>query len=144
VLVASCSISALEIASDIALCGARSVTACYRRQRNILPKLIAGSPLIMSCSRVPPALPPNLAARGGGSRVEGEGDRRRRFAGPVRGNTAIRGQHPAQRSLTVSGCSLPAPLLKRGSWSMFQVVADCGGAAGTVEQARRQKHQVSY
>lgn len=44
VLVAGCSISALEIASDIALCGARSVTACYRRQRYILPKLIAGVP----------------------------------------------------------------------------------------------------
>ncbi|WP_274423838.1 flavin-containing monooxygenase [Chelativorans sp. YIM 93263] len=44
VLVAGCSISALEIASDLALSGARSVTACYRRQRYILPKLIAGVP----------------------------------------------------------------------------------------------------
>lgn len=44
VLVAGCSISALEIASDIALSGARSVTACYRRQRYVLPKLLAGVP----------------------------------------------------------------------------------------------------
>ncbi len=44
VLVAGCSISALEIASDLALSGARSVTTSYRRQRYILPKLIAGVP----------------------------------------------------------------------------------------------------
>jgi thioredoxin reductase len=44
VLVAGCSISALEIASDIALSGARSVTACCRRQRYIVPKLLAGVP----------------------------------------------------------------------------------------------------
>lgn len=44
VLVAGCSISALEIAADVALSGARSVTACYRRQRYILPKLMAGVP----------------------------------------------------------------------------------------------------
>lgn len=44
VLVAGCSISALEIASDIALSGAGTVTACYRRQRYVLPKLLAGVP----------------------------------------------------------------------------------------------------
>jgi len=44
VLVAGCSISALEIASDIALSGARSVTVCYRRQRYVLPKLLSGVP----------------------------------------------------------------------------------------------------
>lgn len=44
VLVAGCSISALEIASDIALSGARSVTVSYRRQRYVLPKLMAGVP----------------------------------------------------------------------------------------------------
>ncbi|WP_230533736.1 flavin-containing monooxygenase [Microvirga roseola] len=44
VLVAGCSISALEIASDIALSGACSVTVCYRRQRYVLPKLLAGVP----------------------------------------------------------------------------------------------------
>lgn len=44
VLVAGCSISALEIASDLAHSGARSVTACFRRQRYILPKLISGVP----------------------------------------------------------------------------------------------------
>ncbi|MFD1329148.1 flavin-containing monooxygenase [Mycoplana ramosa] len=44
VLVAGCSISALEIASDLALSGARSVTVCYRRQRYVLPKLMSGVP----------------------------------------------------------------------------------------------------
>ncbi len=44
VLVAGCSISALEIASDVALSGARNVTVCYRRQRYVLPKLLAGVP----------------------------------------------------------------------------------------------------
>jgi dimethylaniline monooxygenase (N-oxide forming) len=44
VVIAGCSISALEISSDLALAGARSVTTCYRRQRYILPKIIAGVP----------------------------------------------------------------------------------------------------
>ena len=43
VLVAGCSISALEIAADLASGGAQ-VIAAYRRQRYILPKLIAGVP----------------------------------------------------------------------------------------------------
>lgn len=43
VLVAGCSISALEIAADLASGGAE-VIAAYRRQRYILPKLIAGVP----------------------------------------------------------------------------------------------------
>jgi len=43
VVVGGCSISALEIASDLALSGVR-VTASYRRQRYIVPKLIAGVP----------------------------------------------------------------------------------------------------
>jgi cation diffusion facilitator CzcD-associated flavoprotein CzcO len=44
VLVAGCSISALEIASDLAFAGAREVITTYRRQRYVLPKLIAGVP----------------------------------------------------------------------------------------------------
>jgi cation diffusion facilitator CzcD-associated flavoprotein CzcO len=44
VLVAGCSISALEIASDLAYGGAKGVVASYRRQRYVLPKLIAGVP----------------------------------------------------------------------------------------------------
>lgn len=43
VLVAGCSISALEIASELAYCGAR-VTVANRRQRYVLPKLISGVP----------------------------------------------------------------------------------------------------
>lgn len=43
VVVAGCSISALEIASEVALNGGRVVTA-QRRQRYILPKLIGGVP----------------------------------------------------------------------------------------------------
>ncbi len=43
VVVAGCSISALEIATELAQAGAR-VTAAYRRQRYVLPKLVAGVP----------------------------------------------------------------------------------------------------
>jgi hypothetical protein len=43
VVVAGCSISALEISSDLALAGAQ-VTATYRRQRYVVPKLLSGVP----------------------------------------------------------------------------------------------------
>lgn len=45
VLVAGCSISALEIASEIAMNGAERVVVTNRKQRYVLPKLIAGVPL---------------------------------------------------------------------------------------------------
>lgn len=44
VLIAGCSISALEIAADLALGGTASVGVAMRRQRYVLPKLIAGVP----------------------------------------------------------------------------------------------------
>lgn len=44
VVVVGGSISALEIASDLALAGAANVTVASRRQRYILPKMIAGTP----------------------------------------------------------------------------------------------------
>jgi hypothetical protein len=44
VVVAGGSISALEIAADLALAGARSVTVTSRRQRYVLPKLLQGVP----------------------------------------------------------------------------------------------------
>ena len=44
VLVAGCAISALEIASDLAMLGAARVVSAYRRQRYVLPKLFAGVP----------------------------------------------------------------------------------------------------
>jgi dimethylaniline monooxygenase (N-oxide forming) len=44
VLVAGCAISALEIASDLAMLGAARVIACNRRQRYVLNKLVAGVP----------------------------------------------------------------------------------------------------
>jgi dimethylaniline monooxygenase (N-oxide forming) len=43
-LVAGCSISSLEIASDLAMLGASSVVVTSRKQRYILPKLVAGVP----------------------------------------------------------------------------------------------------
>lgn len=45
VLVAGCSISSVEIASDIAMLGAERVVATYRRQRYIVPKIVAGVPI---------------------------------------------------------------------------------------------------
>ncbi len=44
VLVAGCSISSLEIASDLAMLGASRTVVTNRKQRYILPKLIAGVP----------------------------------------------------------------------------------------------------
>jgi dimethylaniline monooxygenase (N-oxide forming) len=44
VVVLGCSVSALEISADLALGGARKVTAAYRRPRYVLPKIIAGVP----------------------------------------------------------------------------------------------------
>ena len=44
VLIAGCSISAIEIATDLALGGAAGVTVAMRKQRYVLPKLIAGVP----------------------------------------------------------------------------------------------------
>jgi len=43
VLVAGCAISALEIASDLAMLGAARVVVCQRRQRYVLPKQAAGA-----------------------------------------------------------------------------------------------------
>jgi dimethylaniline monooxygenase (N-oxide forming) len=45
VLVAGCSISALEIASALAMLGAARVISTNRRQRYVLHKLLAGVPL---------------------------------------------------------------------------------------------------
>jgi cation diffusion facilitator CzcD-associated flavoprotein CzcO len=44
VLVAGCAISALEIASDLAMLGAAKVVTSYRRQRYVVQKLLAGVP----------------------------------------------------------------------------------------------------
>ena len=44
VLVAGCAISALEIASELAVLGAAHVVVTQRRQRYVLPKFVAGVP----------------------------------------------------------------------------------------------------
>jgi dimethylaniline monooxygenase (N-oxide forming) len=44
VLVIGCAISALEIASDLAMLGASRVVSTYRRQRYVMQKLVAGVP----------------------------------------------------------------------------------------------------
>jgi dimethylaniline monooxygenase (N-oxide forming) len=69
VLVAGCSISALEIASDIALGGAAQVISTSRRQRYILPKVIAGVPTdhVMfnrAAVLMEGVLPPDMLAEG--------------------------------------------------------------------------------
>ena len=68
VLVAGCSISALEIASDLAL-GGTEVVASYRRQRYIVPKLLAGVPtdhvlFNRAAALAAAALPPTALAQG--------------------------------------------------------------------------------
>ena len=76
VLVAGCSISALEIASDIAASGARNVTTCYRRQRYVLPKLLSGVPtehvmFTRAASLAGRILPPEALAAGLKAKVLG-------------------------------------------------------------------------
>jgi dimethylaniline monooxygenase (N-oxide forming) len=44
VLVAGCAISALEVASDLAMLGAKRVVSTFRRQRYVIQKLVAGVP----------------------------------------------------------------------------------------------------
>jgi cation diffusion facilitator CzcD-associated flavoprotein CzcO len=44
VLVVGCAISALEIASDLAMPGASRVVTTFRRQRYVMQKLVAGVP----------------------------------------------------------------------------------------------------
>jgi dimethylaniline monooxygenase (N-oxide forming) len=44
VLVAGCAISALEIASDLAMLGAARIVSTFRRQRYVVQKLVAGVP----------------------------------------------------------------------------------------------------
>ena len=45
ILVVGCAISALEIASDLAMLGASRVVSTYRRQRYVMQKLVAGVPV---------------------------------------------------------------------------------------------------
>ncbi len=51
VLVAGAAISALEVASDLAMLGAARVVVCSRRQRYVMPKVIAGVPADSRFSR---------------------------------------------------------------------------------------------
>ena len=44
VLVVGCAISALEIASDLAMLGALRTVSTFRRQRYVMQKLVAGVP----------------------------------------------------------------------------------------------------
>jgi thioredoxin reductase len=69
VLVAGCAISALEVASDLAMLGADRVVTTNRRQRYVLPKLCAGVPTDHTAfSRVAglaaELLPPEVVAGG--------------------------------------------------------------------------------
>lgn len=45
VLVVGCAISALEVASDVAMLGAERVVSTFRRQRYVTQKLVAGAPI---------------------------------------------------------------------------------------------------
>jgi dimethylaniline monooxygenase (N-oxide forming) len=67
VVVAGCSISALEIASDLAFGGAAEVIVSNRRQRYVLPKLIGGVPtdnvmFTRAAALAEAALPPEALA----------------------------------------------------------------------------------
>ena len=63
VVVAGCSISAVEIAPELAMGGAQRVVSCFRRQRYILQRIVAGVPIdilafnrfgVLAAERLPP------------------------------------------------------------------------------------------
>lgn len=67
VVVAGCSISALEIATELAGAGAAEVTVAMRRQRYVIPKIIAGVPadnvmFTRAAARAAEILPPAAQA----------------------------------------------------------------------------------
>ncbi len=69
VLVAGCSISALEVASELAASGAAKVSVAMRRQRYVLQKLLAGVPadhvaFTRFAAQAGRALPPDAIAAG--------------------------------------------------------------------------------
>jgi hypothetical protein len=69
VLVAGCSISALEIASDLAMRGAARVISTFRRQRYVFQKLLAGVPtehvvFTRFAALAEESLPPEFSADG--------------------------------------------------------------------------------
>lgn len=69
VVVAGCSISALEIASELAGAGAAEVTVAMRRQRYVIPKIMAGVPsdnvmFTRAAALAGEALPPEAQAQG--------------------------------------------------------------------------------
>ncbi|OAP36647.1 dimethylaniline monooxygenase [Sinorhizobium glycinis] len=88
VVVAGCSISALEIASDLALSGAGEVVSTNRRQRYILPKLIAGVPtdhvmFTRAAALLGEVLPPEELAAGMRSTVVKAAGRPDQFGAPA-------------------------------------------------------------
>ncbi len=88
VVVAGCSISALEIASDLALGGAREVVSTNHRQRYILPKLIAGVPtdhlmFTRAAALLGEVLPPEELAAGMKSTVVKAAGRPDQFGAPA-------------------------------------------------------------
>lgn len=69
VVVAGCSISALEIASELAGSGAAEVTVAMRRQRYVIPKIMAGVPsdnvmFTRAAALAGEVLPPEAQAQG--------------------------------------------------------------------------------
>lgn len=88
VVVAGCSISALEIASDLALGGAREVVSTNHRQRYILPKMIAGVPtdhvmFTRTAALLGEVLPPEELAAGMRSTVVRAAGRPDQFGAPA-------------------------------------------------------------
>ncbi|HXV29333.1 MAG TPA: NAD(P)-binding domain-containing protein [Sinorhizobium sp.] len=88
IVVAGCSISALEIASDLALGGAKEVVSTNHRQRYILPKMIAGVPtdhvmFTRAAALLGEVLPPEELAAGMKSTVVRAAGRPDQFGAPA-------------------------------------------------------------
>lgn len=88
VVVAGCSISALEVASDLALGGACDITVAYRRQRYVVPKLVAGVPtdhlmFTRAAALAAEVLPPEALAEGLKAQVLKLGGNPAQFGAPA-------------------------------------------------------------
>ncbi|MGN7884185.1 flavin-containing monooxygenase [Ensifer sp. 22460] len=88
VVVAGCSISALEIASDLAFGGATEVVSTNHRQRYVLPKMIAGVPtdhvmFTRAAALLGEVLPPEELAAGMKSTVVKAAGRPDQFGAPA-------------------------------------------------------------
>lgn len=134
VLVAGCAISALEIASDLVLSGTEEVVTCSRRQRYVLPKLVAGVPtdqLLFSrfAAQATEVLPPGISKAN-----------LQQMIVQLAGNPARYGARPADPDVFSAGISLCQtflPLVAEGRITTKPWIEEVNGNRVTFEDGTR-------